>query len=69
MCVGGEEEFGGGDCWSTAPRGTCFLCALVHLPIFSNGAQQGGMNRAGSGNTAMKLHRGSFACMGHCSHK
>lgn len=33
---------GGG---SVTPRGTCFPCALVQLPIFSNGAQQGGMNR------------------------
>lgn len=49
---------------SAAPRGTCFPCALVHLPVFSNGAQQGGMNRPESGNAAVKLHRGGSACTG-----
>ena len=64
VCVGGTEGFGGMAGASAAPRGTCFPCALVHLPVFSNGAQQGGMNRPESGNTAVKLHRGSSACMG-----
>lgn len=49
---------------SAAPRGTCFPCALVHLPVFSNGAQQGGMNRPESGSAPAKLHRGVSACAG-----
>lgn len=64
MCVGDEEEGSGGMAGaSAAPRGTYFPCVLVHLPVYSNGAQRGGMNRPESGNTVVKLHLGSSACM------
>lgn len=49
---------------SIVPGGTCFPCALVHLPVSSNGAQQGGMNRPESGNAALKLLGDSSAFTG-----
>lgn len=65
VCVWVEEKGSRGMAGaSAAPRGTCFPCALVHLPVFSNGAQRGGMNRPESGSAAVKLHRGSSACTG-----
>lgn len=54
---------------SATPRGTCFLCALLHLPIFSNGAQQGRMNRPASDSATVKLHRGSSVCTDLSLHK
>lgn len=40
---------------SAAPRGTCFPRALVHLPVFCNGAQRGGMNRPESGKAVGEI--------------